>query len=107
MTISDFIDKISDDKTYCNCYVTNQYADNAQAKHNLQCYLELIDAQYKTYSPNKRILLVGEAPGYRGCRVCGIPFTSEQIIETNTFFIGERLQNRRIPQRLHNGQFPD
>jgi uracil-DNA glycosylase len=30
-----------------------------------------------------RILLVGEAPGYRGARVSGIPFTSERQISGN------------------------
>jgi hypothetical protein len=27
-----------------------------------------------------RLLLLGEAPGYRGCRVTGVPFTSEAIL---------------------------
>ena len=29
---------------------------------------------------NSRILMVGEAPGYRGCRLTGVPFTSEFIL---------------------------
>lgn len=27
-----------------------------------------------------RFVLVGEAPGYQGCRVCGVPFGSERLI---------------------------
>jgi len=29
----------------------------------------------------KRILLVGEAPGHKGCKITGIPFTSGQVFE--------------------------
>jgi uracil-DNA glycosylase len=48
----------------------NQYARNAQRRERLQAYLAArADAE---------IVLVGEAAGYRGARVSGIPFTSER-----------------------------
>ena len=43
-------------------------------RNNLSLYLhELLSRQTK-------ILLLGEAPGYQGCRLTGIPFTSEHIL---------------------------
>ena len=52
-------------KTVGNPYV-EQYAVD-----NLRYYFEYILNQR-----GKRILLVGEAPGHKGCRITGIPFTS-------------------------------
>jgi len=51
----------------------NQYAEGPRApllRARLAAYLEA--------RRTARILLVGEAPGYRGARVSGIPFTSER-----------------------------
>ena len=48
----------------------NQYAASEHLRGRLARYLES-----KSDAP---ILLVGEAPGYRGTRVSGIPFTSER-----------------------------
>jgi hypothetical protein len=51
----------------------NQYAEGPRAellRSRLAAYLESRD--------EATILLVGEAPGYRGARVSGIPFTSER-----------------------------
>jgi uracil-DNA glycosylase len=43
-------------------------------RQNLADYLRLMARREPT------LLLVGEAPGYRGCRLTGIPFTSPQIL---------------------------
>jgi uracil-DNA glycosylase len=51
----------------------NQYADGPRApllRERLVAYLEA--------RRGARLVLVGEAPGYRGARVSGIPFTSER-----------------------------
>jgi uracil-DNA glycosylase len=42
--------------------------------HNLRTYL----ARVATSRPG--VALVGEAPGYRGCAVTGVPFTSRQVL---------------------------
>jgi uracil-DNA glycosylase family 4 len=48
----------------------NQYARSPLRRDRLRCYLEAHEA-----AP---IILVGEAAGYRGARVSGVPFTSER-----------------------------
>lgn len=53
--------------------VGNPYAEQ-YALDNLRLYFE-----YMLNETGKRVLLVGEAPGYKGCRITGIPFTSGRI----------------------------
>jgi len=55
---------------------TNFYAAKRRSlqRYNLEMYLGYMFAQ-KT-----KVLLVGEAPGYNGCRLTGIPFTSEYLV---------------------------
>ena len=53
--------------------VFNPYREEYKLE-NLKRYLELIFNQ-----SGPRILLVGEAPGFKGCRLTGIPFSSGQI----------------------------
>lgn len=55
----------------------NPYAGGGPAavrRDNLALYL----ARMAAHRP--RLLLVGEAPGYRGCGVTGVPFTSEAVL---------------------------
>ncbi len=59
-----------------------------QRRHNLQTYLELMVQQGPT------LLLVGEAPGYRGCRLTGIPFVSPHILAG----LGKRFQHSALFQ---------
>ena len=57
----------------CNQY-SYEVSTNSIRRHNLLLYLQ----QMLIFNP--QILLVGEAPGYRGCRLTGVPFTSELIL---------------------------
>lgn len=64
---TDFVDRLAAARigsTY------NQYADSELRRERLRRYLD-------ERAPAS-ILLVGEAPGYRGTRVSGIPLTSER-----------------------------
>ena len=58
--------------------VFNQYShsfpENAVRRHNLGLYL----ARMAEAKP--KILLVAEAPGYRGMRLTGLPFTSPSLV---------------------------
>lgn len=69
-----FIDALSRAKVperACNQYARGN-RQNAIRRHNLRLYLQEIGTP--------RVLLVGEAPSYRGGRLTGIPFTSESIM---------------------------
>lgn len=59
----------------CTFTIDNQYKNKLQV-NNLKMYLE----NMSLLKPN--ILLVGEAPGYKGCAITGVPFTSEYIINS-------------------------
>lgn len=48
---------------------------NAQRRHNLEIYLEeMLDRA-------PRALLLGEAPGFRGMRITGVPFTNRTMFQ--------------------------
>lgn len=60
----------------------NPYAgtdeSSAMRRDNLSLYLNRMAER------RPRLMLLGEAPGYRGCRVTGVPFTSESILLAET-----------------------
>lgn len=62
----------------------NLYAGKSRSaricRANLECYLLRLASQ------QPKVMLLGEAPGYKGCRLTGIPFTSEKILRTHPLF---------------------
>lgn len=83
------LDKLSQRKL--SDIVYNQYTDK-DILNNLNLYLNYL------LNNNPKILLLGEAPGYKGCRLTGIPFTSGAIIRNSSHSlfreIGEQIKLR-------------
>ncbi len=80
--IDNFINKIS--KQIVSEETTNLYFGNTKEseirRENLRLYLNKM-LQIK---PTK--LLLGEAPGYKGCGITGIAFSSERVLTENQFY---------------------
>ena len=71
MTIDEFIDELaSEERALCE----NFYKDKNK-RNNLKEYLE------EMLKRKPKILFVGEALGYLGCAITGIPFTDERVIK--------------------------
>lgn len=66
----------------CNPYAFSAETQNHIRRHNLATYLRHMQQQQPS------LLLVGEALGYRGGRVTGIPFVSSHILQTHPQFTG-------------------
>ncbi|MAT97254.1 MAG: uracil-DNA glycosylase [Anaerolineaceae bacterium] len=89
MTIPQFTHQLAAASPPQNCVNPYEYERpfTAARRHNLQTYLELMVQQ------QPKLLLVAEAPGYRGCRLTGIPFASPHILAG----LGKRLQQTTDP----------
>lgn len=89
MTISQFVHELATAVPPPHCL--NPYIGErpftSQRRHNLQTYLQLMAQQ------RPKLLLIGEAPGYRGCRLTGIPFVSPHILAG----LGKRFQQANNP----------
>ena len=94
--VDEFVEKLSKcDVTFKNS-VENMYANNVDGHENTVTNLKLYLKKMLEIKP--KYLLVGEAPGYKGCRWSGIPFTSEEILDTSSFF-GDKFKFRKSPEK--------
>lgn len=77
--------------------VFNPYRD-LNILNNLEAYFKYL------LRNNADVLLVGEAPGYKGCRLTGIPFTSGAVIKEahhNVFQdIGKFIKLRQVTSEI-------
>lgn len=98
MTIPQLVHRLAAAVPPANC--VNLYAYErpfaTQRRHNLQIYLTWMARQQPKH------LLVGEAPGYRGCRLTGIPFTSPHSLHK----LASRLPTGNTPFQ-HEVEWPN
>lgn len=75
-SIENFVDRLASVQTGPGCanFFDHSEPANAQRRRNLALYLQ----EMRDRSP--KVLLVGEAPGFRGMRITGVPFTSRTIL---------------------------
>ena len=76
-SIDAFVDRLAAVATPpgCNNFFDHTIPANAKRRRNLGLYLqEMLDRSPK-------VLLVGEAPGFRGMRITGVPFTNRTMFE--------------------------
>lgn len=74
--LEDFVEALAQTEVTPNVYnpYSYEYEESYIRRENLLIYLKkMIELQ-----PN--IMLVGEAPGYRGCKSTGVPFSSEHML---------------------------
>src|SRR3989338_10069058 len=71
-------------------------AGNAVRRKNLEGYL------MKMAKAKPTVLLVGEAPGYRGCGRTGVPFCSEKLIRAHPFFADNGVRSEEHTSELQS-----
>jgi len=90
----EFLQKLKQKKS--NDRVFNPY-QNDKILQNLKSYFEYL---YKYNHTN--ILLIGEAPGYKGCRITGIPFTSSELFTKSDIKIFKDLKDTVFLEKIEH-----
>lgn len=93
--ISDFVERVASAPAGPgrNNFFDNAVPENAQRRRNLEIYL----TEMRDHAPT--VLLLGEAPGFRGMRITGVPFTNRTIFEgpANSFGLFGPGKGYRLP----------
>ena len=93
-TIEKFIKELTNfqsTETVCNPYL------NVNAAKNLHVYLEEMIKE-----KDKRILLIGEAPGHKGCKITGIPFTSGSVFKNVNHPLLNRIVDKLVFSKIES-----
>ncbi len=91
-TVDAFIEALAGTNLAGHAFNQYQYAKEpviAQANDVRRQNLRLYFCQMAELKP--KILFVGEAAGYRGCRRTGVPFTSEKLLLNGINFLSEQI----------------
>lgn len=94
--ITEFIEDLAKHKLTPNVKNPWDYSrpENEIRRKNLLGYFK------KMYKLKPTILLIGEAPGYRGCGRVGMPFASEKLVLSHSFFEDKDMfdiENKEVP----------
>ena len=89
--LTKFLQSLSDRPS--SSIVYNQYKSK-HAINNLHVFFEIMLEHHHD------VLLIGEAPGYRGCRLTGIPFTSGTVIQNSQHQIFNQIRNKIMLPKL-------
>lgn len=93
------LSEIPQTPTLANPYATespdlDRSGGAAIRRRNCELYLQ------KLAAPGVKLIILGEAAGYQGCRFSGIAFTSEHTLATNPFFKEGGFERSGIRERL-------
>ena len=77
LSVTSFVDRLAGVKTGpgCNNFLDHTVPGHARRRQNLSIYLQ------EMLERSPKVLLLGEAPGFRGMRITGVPFTNRNMFE--------------------------
>ena len=93
-SIDQFINLLKQQKN--SSVLFNPYL-NPDLANNLRLYLDLM-----INTPDRRVLLVGEAPGYKGCKHTGIPFTSGGVFQEIKHPVIKQLKSKLVLEQIES-----
>jgi uracil-DNA glycosylase len=91
--IDEFINRLAEIDPIPSCfnpYHSGNESDDQIRRNNLRLYLTTM----KKYNPT--VLVVGEAPGYRGCHWTGIPISSEKLVLDKSHLLYSHIEGLSV-----------